>query len=62
MEKFGTSKRDILIDRIEDGQEASKPNKSSFQCIHQFRDALKCDGGNQYRASACGQKRQLPLS
>lgn len=46
MEKFGFHKRDILIDRIEEAQEAQQDGQAQFQdALIQFRAVVAFDGG-----------------
>lgn len=46
MEKVGVHKRDILIDRIEDVQEAQQEGQQQFQsALDQFKAAVNFDGG-----------------
>jgi hypothetical protein len=47
MEKLGIEKRDILIDRIEDTQEAQEDTQEQFQsALEQYRAVVSFDGGN----------------
>jgi len=46
LEKVGIHKRDILIDRIEDTQEAQQEGQEQFQsALEQFRSVVSFDGG-----------------
>ncbi len=46
MEKFGIHKRDILVDRIEEAQEAQEDGQEQFQsALEQFRTVVNFDGG-----------------
>ena len=46
MEQFGIHKRDILVDRIEDAQEAQEDGQEQFRdALEQFRSVVNCDGG-----------------
>ncbi len=46
MEKFGIHKRDILVDRIEEAQEAQEEGQEQFQsALEQFRAVVNFDGG-----------------
>jgi hypothetical protein len=47
MEEFGIHKRDILIDRIEDAQEAQQDGQEQFKnALEQFRSVVNFDGGD----------------
>lgn len=54
MEKVGIHKRDILVDRIEDVQDAQEEGKEQFaDALEQFRSVVQFDGGeleDQYDA------------
>ena len=46
MEKLGIHKRDILIDRIEDAQEAQEEGQEQFKsALEQFKSVVNFDGG-----------------
>lgn len=46
MEKFGVHKRDILIDRIEEAQEAQEEGQQQFRsALEQFQAVVAFDGG-----------------
>ena len=46
MEKVGIHKRDILIDRIEDAQEAQEEGQEQFRdALEQFKSVVNFDGG-----------------
>lgn len=46
MEQFGVHKRDILIDRIEEAQEAQEEGQEQFKdALEQFRSVVSFDGG-----------------
>lgn len=46
MEQFGVHKRDILVDRIEDAQEAQVDGQEQFKdALEQFRSVVNFDGG-----------------
>ncbi len=46
MEKLGVHKRDILIDRIEEAQEAQQEGQQQFKdALEQFRSVVNFDGG-----------------
>lgn len=46
MEKIGIHKRDILIERIEDAQEAQQDGQEHFKsALEQFKSAVNFDGG-----------------
>ncbi|MBB4659347.1 DUF2959 domain-containing protein [Parvularcula dongshanensis] len=46
MEKFGFEKRDILVDRVEDGREAQTDAQEEFKdALTQFRELVAFDGG-----------------
>jgi Protein of unknown function (DUF2959) len=46
MEKIGVHKRDILIDRIEEAQEAQEEGQEQFKdALEQFRAVINFDGG-----------------
>lgn len=46
MEQFGVHKRDILVDRIEDAQEAQEEGQEQFQdALEQFQAVVNFDGG-----------------
>jgi hypothetical protein len=50
LEKVGIHKRDILIDRIEDTQEAQEEGQEQFQsALEQFRSVVAFDGGELER-------------
>ncbi len=50
LEKVGIHKRDILIDRIEDTQEAQSDGQEQFQsALEQFRSVVAFDGGELER-------------
>jgi sugar-specific transcriptional regulator TrmB len=47
MEKIGSHKRDILVDRIEDTQEAQEDTQQQFKdALEQYRSIVQFDGGN----------------
>lgn len=47
MEKVGIHKRDILIDRIEDAQQAQKEGQEQFKsALEQFKSVANFDGGD----------------
>jgi hypothetical protein len=47
MEGIGFHKRDILVDRIEEAQEAQKDGQQQFKnALEQFRSVVNFDGGN----------------
>ncbi|MCB1647211.1 MAG: DUF2959 domain-containing protein [Pseudomonadales bacterium] len=47
MERVGIPKREILIDRIEDAQEAQEDGQEQFKtALEQFRSVVNFDGGN----------------
>jgi ElaB/YqjD/DUF883 family membrane-anchored ribosome-binding protein len=47
MEKFGVHKRDILIDRIEEAQEAQEDGQEQFKdALEQFQAVVNFDGGD----------------
>lgn len=46
MEQFGVHKRDILVDRIEDAQEAQEEGQEQFKdALEQFQAVVNFDGG-----------------
>lgn len=46
-EKIGVEKRDIMIDRIEEAQEAQEDGQEQFKdALEQFRSVVNYDGGN----------------
>ena len=46
MEKLGVHKRDILIDRIEEAQDAQQEGQQQFKdALEQFRSVVNFDGG-----------------
>ncbi len=46
MERFGVHKRDILVDRVEDAQEAQEEGQEQFEsALEQFRSVRDFDGG-----------------
>lgn len=46
MERFGIHKRDILVDRVEDAQEAQEDGQEQFEsALEQFRSVRDFDGG-----------------
>lgn len=46
MEQFGVHKRDILVDRIEEAQEAQEDGQEQFRdALEQFRSVVNFDGG-----------------
>ncbi|MBI5435126.1 MAG: DUF2959 domain-containing protein [Planctomycetes bacterium] len=46
MEKFGVEKRDILVDRVEEGRDAQKDAKQQFQsALDAFKSVTDFDGG-----------------
>lgn len=46
MERFGVEKREILVDRIGDAQEAQQEGQEQFQnALEQFRSVVNFDGG-----------------
>jgi len=46
MEQFGVHKRDILVDRIEDAQEAQEEDQEQFKdALDQFQAVVNFDGG-----------------
>lgn len=46
MERFGVHKRDILVNRIEDAQEAQQDGQEQFKnALEQFRSVVNFDGG-----------------
>lgn len=46
MEQFGVHKRDILVDRIEDAQDAQEDGQEQFRnALEQFRSVVNFDGG-----------------
>lgn len=46
MEQFGVEKREILVDRIGDAQEAQEDGQEQFQnALEQFRSVVNFDGG-----------------
>lgn len=46
MEQIGVHKRDILVDRIEDAQEAQEDGQEQFRdALEQFRSVVNFDGG-----------------
>lgn len=50
MEKFGVHKRDILIDRIEEAQEAQQEGQQQFRsALEQFKAVVAFDGGELER-------------
>ena len=47
MEKFGVYKRDILIDRIEEAQDAQQEGQQQFKdALEQFKSVVSFDGGD----------------
>ena len=47
MEEIGIHKRDILIDRLEDAQEAQQDGQEQFKsALEQFKTVVNFDGGN----------------
>ncbi len=47
MEKLGSHKRDILVDRIEDTQEAQEDTQQQFKdALEQYRSVVEFDGGD----------------
>ncbi len=47
MEQFGVHKREILIDRIEDAQDAQEEGQEQFKdALEQFQAVVNFDGGN----------------
>lgn len=47
MEQFGVHKRDILVDRIEEAQEAQEDGQEQFRdALEQFRAVVNFDGGD----------------
>ena len=47
MEQFGYHKREILVDRMEDAQEAQTDGQQQFQsALEQFRTVVAFDGGD----------------
>jgi hypothetical protein len=47
MEKFGVHKREILVDRIEDAQEAQEDGQEQFKsALEQFQAVVNFDGGD----------------
>lgn len=47
MEKLGVHKRDILVDRVEDGQKAQQQAKEQFKtALEQFTDVVNFQGGD----------------
>lgn len=47
MEKVGVHKRDILVDRVEDAQQAQQEGQQQFKdALQQFKTVLGYDGGN----------------
>ncbi|MHC4871536.1 MAG: DUF2959 domain-containing protein [Planctomycetota bacterium] len=47
MEKFGYQKRDILVDRVEEANEAQKETKEQFaSALEQFSSVVKVKGGD----------------
>ncbi|MBT4159689.1 MAG: DUF2959 family protein, partial [Gammaproteobacteria bacterium] len=47
MEQFGVHKREILIDRIEDAQEAQEEGQEQFKdALEQFQAVVNFDGGD----------------
>ena len=47
MEKFGVHKRDILVDRVEDGRDSQKKAEKQFSsALEQFKSVVAIDGGN----------------
>ncbi len=50
-EKMGVEKRDIMIDRIEEAQEAQEDGQEQFKdALQQFRSVVNYDGGNLEKA------------
>jgi hypothetical protein len=50
MESIGSHKRDILVDRIEDPQEAQQDTQEQFkEALEQYRSIVQFDGGD-YKA------------
>ncbi|MCK6446645.1 MAG: DUF2959 domain-containing protein [Planctomycetes bacterium] len=46
MEKFGVEKRDILVDRVEEGRDAQKEAKEQFQsALDAFKSVTQFEGG-----------------
>jgi len=46
-EKLGVEKRDLLVDRVEDAQEAQEDGKEQFaSALEQFRSVVEFDGGD----------------
>lgn len=46
MEKFGIHKRDILVDRVEEAQQAQRDGQQQFRsALEQFRSVVQVDGG-----------------
>jgi hypothetical protein len=47
MEKFGVHKRDILVDRVEEGQEAQEEAKEQFKtALEKFTEVVSFEGGD----------------
>jgi len=47
MEQFGVHKRDILVDRVQDGREAQLDAQKQFRsALEQFKSLVDYDGGN----------------
>lgn len=47
MEQFGVHKRDILVDRVEDGKESQEEARETFaNALEQFRSVVNVEGGD----------------